>query len=240
VTPRPTSTIPTVASGGHAGAALPDDEPTAYVFSPELVELKAPGSKPAVALRDAASQLISQHIRRGRRGVAVCGVLPGVGVSFVAANLAVALSQTGMSTLLIDGNFESPSLEHLIAPNRPALGLQDLLRSNDLTLADILHPEVLPSLSVIYAGEPAPDGNDLMGSFAFSRLVRDCMRDHEFTIVDTAAASRSAGARCVAAITGYALIVARSGASHADGVRLLSRSLADDGVEVIGAILNGA
>jgi protein-tyrosine kinase len=210
-----------------------------YAFSPNVVMLEAKPGRSSMAVRSAASELVTSHIKLGRRSVAVCGAWSGVGVSFVAVNLAVALAERGVSTVLIDANLERPSLETYIEPSRQGPGVQDFLRDEDLAITDIAHGEVLPGLSLIYSGGACQDSRELLGHTRLTDLVRGCMRNYSFTILDTPPASRSASARRIASVAGYALVVARAGASHADGIRTLSRTLAEDGVDVVGAVLNG-
>lgn len=223
----------------HEGAWT-EGEGDRYAFSPDVVVLQPSRGRAAAAVRNTASELLTNHIGKGRRAVAVCGAWSGVGVSFVATNLAIALAEVGVATVLIDANLEKPGLESYIEPNRTGPGVQDFLRSREMSIGDIARREVLPNLSLMYAGGACADSPELLGGARFTELVRGCMRDYSFTILDTPPASRSASCRRIASAAGYALVVARSGASHTDGIRTLSRTLVEDGVEVVGAVLNGA
>lgn len=214
-----------------------DSDVERYAFSDAVVMLQPRASRAAKAVRDTAGELFERHIAQGRRAVVVCGAKPGIGVSFMSVNLAVALSQLGVSTLLIDARLQAPKLESFIAPSRPPEGVQQFLRSEDVTVGDIVHNEVLPGLSLIYAGGACDDAADLIATDRLADLLGACMRDYTFTIIDTPAPSRSAMARRVASLAGYTLIVARAGDSHFDSVKTLSRNMADDGIEVVGSVL---
>src|SRR4051794_13254290 len=119
-------------SADKAGQARIVSADGRYEFASELITL-SPATTPALeAIRGLAVQLISQQIEEGRRGLAICGASAGVGVTFTAANLAVAISQAGISTLLVDGDLHDAGVQRLIMPREAGPGLSDLLRFDDL------------------------------------------------------------------------------------------------------------
>jgi Mrp family chromosome partitioning ATPase len=211
-----------------------------FRLSPELVTLEVDHTPSTEAVRVAAAQLIARQIESGRRGVAVCGVSPGVGVSFIAANLAIALSQAGVSTLLVDGNLHEPAVERLFAPSDEAVGLQHLLRSDRHELAEVVRNEALPDLSLLYAGGRATDAQDLIGGARFKKVMDQCLRDFQFTIVDTPAANRWPDGLRIAGVIGYGLVVALRDVSFVDDIETLSAELERGGASVVGSILNNA
>lgn len=204
----------------------------------ERVLAGLPGRPGSEALHGLAVEILDLHVRAGRRGLAVCGAAVGAGVSFVAASLAVALAQAGVSTLIVDANLDRPSLQDLIGPPAEGPGLKDLLEGDDVDLLDAVHAQVMPNLSVLYAGAAAPDGEDLLGSDRFQDVAQRCLRHFECTIFDTPPANRSASARTIAVAAGYALLVARQGASFAQDLEELAAQLAQDGTVVVGSVLN--
>jgi capsular exopolysaccharide synthesis family protein len=161
-----------------------------------------------------------------------------VGCTFTAVNLAVALAQAGVATLLIDGDLRAPQVDRFIRPLTPRPGLKDCLASGGPPLGDCIHSEVLPNLSIIYSGGAAPNPQELLAGEAFRRLIERCLRDFEFTIVDTTAADAGADERLEARMVGYALIVARTHVSRLSELSGVAQKLQEDGVKVIGTVLN--
>lgn len=228
----------------RATAAFPADEVAefgvsdGYTFSRNLVTVWPSPLEQVEAIQGLGAQFIAQQIEIGRRGVAICGASQGVGVTFVATNAAVALAQAGVSTILIDANLHDPGVHELIAPREPVPGLEQALRADRLGWSDAIQAEVLPNLSVIFAGGPASDAAELLGGAAFQDLVKSCLRDFQFTIIDTPAANRWADARSICKAVGYSLVVARRNQSYVDDLATLARELADDGTTIVGALLN--
>jgi capsular exopolysaccharide synthesis family protein len=222
-------------------SAEPDaSAPETYRLSPALRALESPPkSATAIALHDLAADLFTQQISAGRRGLVVCGPHAGAGVTFTAANLAIALAQAGASVLLMDANLEDPGLHKLIEPLAPTLGLSSLLEDADLNLDRALHREVLPRLSILFAGPERPLTSELIANPRCKVLLRQFLREFDYTIVDTPPANRAIDARRCAAIVGYAMIVARDGDTYVDDVHALREELLADGVAIAGCVLNG-
>lgn len=222
-----------------SAAPEPRDGEDEYAVSPLLLALETPIRSPgAVAIHEMAAQLLAQQVDQGRRGLAVCGVSRMVGVSLVAMNLAIALAQAGASVMLVDGNLHQPAIDTLLRPSRPAIGLQQMLRDPKLTLMDVVHHDVVPGLSILFSGGPARDASELIAGSLCEQALSDCLRDYEYTIVDTPAANRSPDARRLAGIVGYGLIVARRNETYVDDVATLADELAFDRVAVVATLFN--
>lgn len=210
-----------------------------YEFSPDLVTLAEGRPAEAEAVRTIRTHVIARHLNDGRRGLAICGPKPGVGCTFTAANLAVATSQVGISTLLIDANLRKPGLREFVRPD-PATDASVNAVSSDAPHGGRVHNEVLPNLSLLYAEALGNDADELLGGDGFRRLMDRCLRDFEFTIVDTPPASESSDVLRVASVVGYSLVVARTNVSLLKDVERLAKDLQEDGARVIGAVLNQA
>src|SRR5580700_10926213 len=123
-----------------------------FAFSPSLVVASDPSGGPAEAIRALRTHLMAQHFQEGRRALAICAASSGVGCSFIAANLALALSQIGVKTLLIDADLRAPTLGALLGATGVASGLAQCLASEAASFSDYIQSEVAPSLSVMFAG----------------------------------------------------------------------------------------
>lgn len=215
----------------------PDLRERSFVLTENLVAATRPGSIQAESFRALRSNLLSQHINRGRRALAICSPTATAGCSFVAANLAYVMAQSGVNTLLIDGNLREPGAHNFISSEAHGPGLGECLADDTLPLANVIK-RVQPSLSVLYAGNAGIAAADRLGSSVFRSLIAQCLRDFDLTIVDTPPSSVSADARRIGAVTHYALVVARRNLTLVKDVATLLDELAADGAEPIGTYLN--
>ena len=182
---------------------------------------------------------MAQHVDRGRRALAVCAPSRGVGCTFVAANLAVALSQIGVKTILIDGDLHHPSVMNLIRPAASRSGLANCLSSQG-SFDESIDYEVAPNLSLMLAGRSADNSRELLAADRFQMLMDSCLRDFDMTIVDTPPANTSSDVRRISTVLGYSLIVAGSHRTYVNDVKTLADQLRTDHAKVIGAVLNRA
>lgn len=212
--------------------------PMEHEFTRDLVTLIEGRPAEAEAIRTVRTHIVARHLEDGRRGLAVCAPTAGSGCSFTAANLAVALSQVGVSTLLIDADLRKPGLDSIIRPEKPPIGLMQCLTASDRPRSDFIHADVLPNLSLLYAGGTSQSAQELLGGEAFRELIDRCLRDFEFTIVDTPPANDSADALRTVSVIGYALIVARTNVTKLKNLSTLSHQLQEDGGRIVGAVLN--
>jgi protein-tyrosine kinase len=209
-----------------------------YAYSPSLVMLSDPRGGAAEAIRAVRTHIIAQHVEGGRRALAICGPSDGVGCTFVAANLALAFSQVGIKTLLIDGNLRTPSVHQIIRPPKLANGLRHCLGASGPAFAETVDSAVQPNLGVLYSGGAAPNPQELLSSGAFQSLMDSCMREYDLTIVDTAPANISSDGRRISTVCGYSLIVTRRNVSLVDDVKTLMAQIRADHGRVIGTVLN--
>lgn len=211
-----------------------------YSYSPSLVMISDPYGERAEAIRAVRTHIMAQHVNEGRRALAICGPSEGVGCTFVAANLAVAFSQIGIKTLLIDGNLRVPSVHQIIRPPKLVNGLRHCLGAPGAAFADSIEAAVQPNLGVMYSGGASPNPQELLASGAFQSLMDYCMREYDLTIVDTPPANISSDARRISTVCGYSLLVTRRNVSLVDDVQTLIAQIRSDHGRVIGTVLNEA
>jgi protein-tyrosine kinase len=233
--------MPADGSPSSANAARPFDvEGLSYKLSPDLVTLTEGRPFEAEAIRTMRTHIMARHVEDGRRGLAMCAPTEGVGCTSIAVNLAVSLAQIGVKTLLIDGDLRAPSVQKMIEPTTPTQGLIQCLKLSDQHPYDLIHPEVLSNLSILFSGGVAEDAQELLSGERFKDLVDRCLRDFEFTIIDTPPTNRCADAERICSVVGYSVIVAKRHVTYFTDVGLLAAQLEEDGATVVGTVLNEA
>lgn len=208
-----------------------------FVIAPALRMLADQTSAVAESVRALRTNLIAKHLQDGRRALAICSPTVGSGCSFLAANLAAAMAQAGVNTLLIDGNLRAPAVADYVVPSIAVPGLAELLADPGLALGKVVQ-YVQPSLSVLYAGDATGAAVGLLGGSRFKDLIGLCLRDYDLTIVDTPPSSEFADARRIASVVRYAIVVACRGRTYLRDLRTLVGELEADQAQPIGTYLN--
>jgi capsular exopolysaccharide synthesis family protein len=201
-----------------------------------------PGGEPAPpseSIRALRTHLMARHVGAGHRALAICATTRGVGCTFVATNLAVALSQISVNTLLIDADLRKPGVARALGRQPVKADLQAAL-STPINFADCVERNIMPNLSVIFSAGSTRNAQELLASLRFERLMDFCLREFDATIVDTPPANIYSDARRISTVVGYSLIVARRNQSHIDDIKALVEHLNGDHATVIGTVLNDA
>ncbi|KPF78963.1 hypothetical protein IP88_02725 [alpha proteobacterium AAP81b] len=206
--------------------------------SQELVVVHEPVGPISEAIRLLRTQIISQHVRAGRRGLALVAPSDGAGCTYVAANLAAALAQVGTKILLVDANMRSPRVDQVFGLDAAAPGLSSFLSLQVARPERVVHANVLPNLSVMTAGPPASRPQELLSSHRFRDGVNTLLREYDLVLFDTPAANTNADALTVGAAAGYTMVVARRNFSYFSDVTTLVTQLQAARCPVIGSVLN--
>jgi succinoglycan biosynthesis transport protein ExoP len=206
-------------------------------FNAELITATTPFSSVSETFRSIRSQLIRRFEQDPeRRALAVVSADGDDGKTFVAANLAIAFSQLGRRTLLIDADMRSPRLHKVFGIDN-SRGLSSIL-SGRLS-ARVLTPVTdLPSLFVLPVGVAPPNPLELLESPAFGLLIRELLGKFDHVIVDSPSAITGADAGVIAARCGAFLSVARQGRTRMDSMFELVHSLRDSSTQSLGFVLN--
>jgi capsular exopolysaccharide synthesis family protein len=210
----------------------------AFRFSPEVVVISDPQGARAEAIRTLRTHIVAQHLDAGRRGLAICGASAGVGATFVAVNLAIALAQVGVKVLLIDGDLRNSQMGALIEPKESTLGLRECLGGQAQDLSAFVQADVLENFSLMYSGSSASNAQELIASERFAQVIARCSRDYDIVIVDTPPANTCADGRRISTVVGYSVIVAKRHVSFVGDLKTLADQLRTDRAQIVGSVLN--
>ncbi len=207
--------------------------------SEQVISAYAPFGPQAEALSELRSQLMIRWFGRTTEGkaLAIISAERREGRSFIAANLAVAFSQLGEKTLLIDADMRNPSQHTLFAMDNRN-GLSALLSDRGDMHTLIHRVPGLPGLSVLPAGARPPNPLELLARPIYPQLLADLAFEFAVIILDSPALAEHTDAQNIAAGAGAALIVTRQGASRISRVRDAAETVNEASATVIGTVLN--
>lgn len=204
---------------------------------PQVVAAYDVRSPTAADLRRLRARLDGTVLAPGaRRCIAVAGVGRACGRSFVAANLAVCIAQTGRRTLLIDADLRDGRL-HALFGLHDRSGLASML--NRRVEPGALQPVGgLPTLTLLACGPRAPNPAELLSREAFGQLLASFLRAFDAVVLDTGDADDEPDARLVARAAGAVVLVVRRGAVTRERLSARVRELRDDRTAVSATLLN--
>src|SRR3546814_4404360 len=106
------------------------------------------------------------------------------GLTTLTLNLAIALAQTGVRTLLVDADLRSPSVTAALGVNANA-GLTGILNGSIVDMDDVILRDVVTNLAILPAGGTPAQPHELLASGRFRQMVRETMREYDLTLYDT-------------------------------------------------------
>lgn len=207
------------------------------MVSPEVVTAFEATDPVAEDLRELRNQVLLKwkDAERPNNALAVLSAGRSEGRSFLAANLAVAFSQVGQRTLLVDADFRNPRQHDLFGiPNQ--VGLSALLAGRTVSYA-VQQFSALRGLSILPSGGIPPNRLDLFAGEAFPELLTIFSKVYDVVVVDAPAADAGGEALMIAARSGGCLLAIRRGRTSYRNLNDFCRRIAASGAQLLGSSL---
>lgn len=197
------------------------------------------------ALRGLRTSLHFAMLEARNNVIMISGPSPGVGKSFVTANLAAVLAQSGQKVLMIDGDIRRGYL-HNMMNSKNDYGLSDLLAARDqgnkkigiVNYQDIIVPSPIENMQFMPRGTAAPNPSELLMHPRMTELLEAASNDFDYVLIDTPPVLAVTDASIVGRYAGTTLLVARFGMTPTKEMVQTVKRFNQNGVEVKGVILN--
>ena len=138
----------------------------------ELITSGHPKSMLSEAYRSIRTSILLSTSGRPPRTIAISSPNPGEGKTTTVINTAIALSQTGVQVVVIDGDMRKPRL-HKIFGKENGVGLSNFLSGN-AELDSVIKNSEIPNLYYIPSGPIPPNPSELLGSALFKDMI-ECL-----------------------------------------------------------------
>ncbi|RUO41624.1 tyrosine-protein kinase [Pseudidiomarina aestuarii] len=197
------------------------------------------------ALRGLRTSLHFAMLEARNNVIMISGPSPGVGKSFVTANLAAVLAQSGQKVLMIDGDIRRGYL-HNMMNSKNDYGLSDLLAARDqgntkigiANYQDIIVSSPIENMQFMPRGTAAPNPSELLMHPRMTELLEAASNDFDYVLIDTPPVLAVTDASIVGRYAGTTLLVARFGMTPTKEMVQTVKRFNQNGVEVKGVILN--
>jgi len=203
-----------------------------------LLAIGEPADLAVEALRSLRTSLHFAMLEAKNNILAISGPRPGVGKTFVSANLAAVIAQGGQKVLLIDADMRKGTL-HKVLGMKPDGGLSDVLVGKLDADAAIHTVGGLENMHFMLRGDFPPNPSELLMHPRFGRLLETLAPRYDLIIVDTPPILAVTDAALVGAHAGSNLLVTRFGVNQPREILLTMKRFEQNGVQVKGAIFNG-
>lgn len=206
-------------------------------LSEHLVAAFTPFSAKGRAIRYLAARIMLESATEHALCFSVSGVDRKCGTTYIAANLAVAFSQFGLRTLLIDANLKRPRL-HQMFGRALSEGLSTLTELNELPGCFVSRLTQFRDLSLLPAGKSRVSMDSHMTSQTLANRLNLVRPNYDVVICDSPAKSpTNDSCEVVAGVCGSAITVFRKNHTRVSKARSLLTALDAVGARQIGSVL---
>ncbi|WP_084208232.1 polysaccharide biosynthesis tyrosine autokinase [Cobetia marina] len=221
--------------------------------APGLLAVRNPADLSIEGLRGLRTSLHFAMMEAPDNRLMICGPSPGIGKSFVSANLAAVCAQAGNRVLVIDADMRRGHVHQSMAGQQVgavAPGLSDYLLGKversaiirsiaDESLAVVGEDGETPdTLCYVARGTSPSNPSELLLQARFSELLEWASENFDMVIVDTPPILAVTDAAIVGKLCGVSVMVTRFMHNSPKEIEAALERFASSGVSVDGAILN--
>lgn len=168
----------------------------------------------------------------------VSGVSPGIGKSFISANLAAVMAGGGKRTLLIDADLRKGYLHSTLLNGKNERGLADVL-SGRFHVQDCITPvPAVEGLDLLARGMAPSTPAELLMKPQLETLLSWASEHYDLVLLDTPPVLAVTDAAIMGRFCGTSLLVVRFEENSVRQAEVSIRRFRQSGVDISGAVLN--
>ncbi|MBB1201506.1 tyrosine-protein kinase Wzc [Enterobacteriaceae bacterium 89] len=202
-------------------------------------QLLAVGNPTDLAIEAVRSLRTSLHfamMQASNNVLMLTGVSPSIGKTFVCANLAAVISQTGKRVLLIDCDMRKGYTHELLGTTNDN-GLSEVLVGK-AEIASCAKRTSIANFDLVTRGQVPPNPSELLMSDRFSELMKWASSQYDLVLIDTPPILAVTDAGIIGRHAGTTLMVARYAVNTLKEVETSLSRFEQNGIHVKGVILN--
>ncbi|MBI4611301.1 MAG: polysaccharide biosynthesis tyrosine autokinase [Candidatus Rokubacteria bacterium] len=219
-----------------------------------LISLFLPASRIAEAFRGLRTNLLFSGLEGGSKTIMVTSSTQMEGKTTVAINLAIALSQLGKRTLLVEADLRNPFLHHAFGiPKDP--GLTEVLVGNarleeairgfpDFVLGvagveGLVDRRGIDNLFLLPSGRQPPNPTEFLSTEGVTNLLDEVRQRYDYVVLDCAPVLPVADPAILGSRVDGTLVVVRVGSAARAALRRAKTLLQAARARIVGVCLTG-
>lgn len=205
----------------------------------KLLAATEPKDQAVEALRSLRTSLHFAMMGAENNRVVISGPSPGIGKSFISANLGYLLAEVDKKVVLVDADMRKGHCHEYFSAQR-AQGLSEYVSGDIDDVPSLLkaHPQNA-GFSLVSTGSIPPNPSELLLNERFLLLLNQLSEQFDVVIIDTPPIMAVADAAVVLPHSSAAFVVARAGMNPVGEIDAAVKRLTQDGGKVSGVLLNG-
>lgn len=219
-----------------AGAPVVGTIPPFKAVKQPLPVAEQPRTPAAEAFRKLRTNFTFLGVDRESLCCVVTSPSAGDGKSTVAANLAIAMAQTGQRVAIVDADLRKPTLHKMFRLSQRVGTTTVLLDQAEIHDAIQNLGPGLPS--VLASGRIPPNPSELLGSRRMEELLAELRAAYDVILIDCAPLLPVTDPMVVSRFADGIVVIARAGTTTRDQAEAARRVCAKAGAAIVGSVLN--
>lgn len=203
----------------------------------KLVVLTEPDSKATESYKELRNQLAPMISANHLSSVLITSSEAKTGKSILASNLAILLAQTGFKTIIIDVNFNNPSLDLFFYPSRNSIS-EYLVNDTVDALDRYYSPTSVDNLFILSCRKRFVMNPDPFDSSRFNSLLEELTKQFDIIIFDAPAALNSIDTQVLSEKVDGTLLVVKRDNTRKKELQLTQTYLNNSGANILGVVMN--
>ncbi|WP_416050618.1 polysaccharide biosynthesis tyrosine autokinase [Cupriavidus basilensis] len=202
-----------------------------------LLADRNPNEPSIESLRSLRTALQFAMLDADNNRVLLTGPTPGVGKSFISANLSVVMATGGKRVLLVDADMRKGHLNQYFGKDR-ANGLSDVLIGK-VGFDQAVHRNVFENLDFLSTGSLPPNPAELLLNVRMVELLQQMGEQYDLVLIDTPPVLAVSDTAILAARCGTVFLVTRFEKTTIGEVTESAKQLRQANADVNGVVFNG-
>ncbi|ORM57363.1 tyrosine-protein kinase Wzc [Pantoea rodasii] len=201
-----------------------------------LLALGNPTDLSIEAIRSLRTSLHFAMMEAKNNILMITGASPGIGKTFICANLATLVSKAGQRVLFIDGDMRRGYTHELLGAENKS-GLSNVLSGKSEFSPNMIQKGVY-GFDFLPRGQVPPNPSELLMHRRMSELLDWASKNYDLVLIDTPPILAVTDASIIGKLAGTSLMVARFETNTTKELDVSYKRFAQNGIEIKGVILN--
>ena len=203
----------------------------------DLITFVAPKSSFAEGIKSLRTNIMFMAGDRSPKLMLVTSPGPSEGKTLISTNMAIAMAQSGLKTLLIDADLRRPRVHKAFRIENSDHGLASLLDGTSKLDQAVHHTEV-QNLDMISCGPIPPDPSERLHSTHFAALIEELLERYDRVIFDSPPLGAVSDALILSHRVEAVILVTKYGQTRRELLRRSIEQLETIGAPFMGCVLN--
>ena len=203
-----------------------------------LVTVNAPFSATSEAFRAVRTSILLSSADHPPRVVLITSSRKGEGKTTLSSNLALTISGTVKSAIIIDCDLRRSSVHKMFNIDKDSPGLVEYL-TGQAPLSDVIYKSASDKLFVLPAGIKPPNPAELLGSHKMQELIGTLRSTYEFVLIDSPPVLPVTDAVILSKMVDGVIMVVRGQKTENSVAKETRNRILQVGGKILGVILNG-